>query len=778
MDKPSANATEFNLRCEYPALLGIVLFIIILMYPFTLGGKALMPDMWLRIHPWALGRDIGDARSNSFDAVLELDPWYSYSQQCMKEGRVPHWNPWSFCGTPLYANRLVPFFHPDFIIAELISSPHRLLGWFQLFNLIVSGIGAYFLFRKWRISALASYVGSCLWIGSTMHYLALPVWTLASMGFPWILYAVDSYIERHDFKYIVIGSIFSGFVLMTGYPVNIVHFSYFLVLYAVGRWWLPWKTSKEVPFMRIVLCIALIYIFGIGISSVANYPAYEYSKYTSRTLSGYDNPEKIRDARWEILIPGDVTDTAINRYHRVSCLSALAPNHSQDRRFGGILLYSLGLLGLLSSRKRTKWLAILGVFFAIPVFNVHAFFAFMDFLPGWDITIQPPFEIVTMISCLLVPFGIDVILRGATALGVRFAKEIYFLLSLAIAAYSAVIITGTPVSGMSGTFMKLYLAGFVAISILVFLRLILKKFIAQVTVLAIAAILIHTLGTHWYLQPGYSDINYMPDTPFITWLRENVSGQPYRIARYSPQENPTLFHQSKSPFAPNRAMPLGILDTGGYDSLIPGGYVEYINQIEDAVFYDRAVISFNNPVSVNHPNLREMGVRWMISLGELPYEARQGWTLVWDDRIDSSTDQGIFHNSDDFIQVWELDNPLPVAFMKNSDSIIRDGVIFEKFDSEYVHIHTVETDDCELFFTQNYLPEWHANVDGVEVPIVTYDNAFMRINVPSGEHSIEFRYIPDSFRKGLVVSILNLAVLALVWMLNTMAMRKCCRIKE
>ena len=48
---------------------------------------------------------------------------------------------------------------------------------------------------------------------------------------------------------------------------------------------------------------------------------------------------------------------------------------------------------------------------------------------------------------------------------------------------------------------------------------------------------------------------------------------------------------------------------------------------------------------------------------------------------------------------------------------------------------------------------WKAKIDGNEVPVKTFQDAFVRITVPKGKHKIEFSYIPQGFLLGLFLCI-------------------------
>jgi hypothetical protein len=66
-----------------------------------------------------------------------------------------------------------------------------------------------------------------------------------------------------------------------------------------------------------------------------------------------------------------------------------------------------------------------------------------------------------------------------------------------------------------------------------------------------------------------------------------------------------------------------------------------------------------------------------------------------------------------------------------------------------------------VMLADTFYPGWQATVDGVRAPIYRADYVMRGVFVPAGDHEIEFRYAPPSFRLGAAISSLTLAGLAL-----------------
>ena len=66
-----------------------------------------------------------------------------------------------------------------------------------------------------------------------------------------------------------------------------------------------------------------------------------------------------------------------------------------------------------------------------------------------------------------------------------------------------------------------------------------------------------------------------------------------------------------------------------------------------------------------------------------------------------------------------------------------------------------------LFLSDSYDKGWHASVDGVNIPIQRANYTFRAISVPSGEHTVVFRYQPDSFRWGIIAGVVSFLMIVL-----------------
>jgi len=77
-----------------------------------------------------------------------------------------------------------------------------------------------------------------------------------------------------------------------------------------------------------------------------------------------------------------------------------------------------------------------------------------------------------------------------------------------------------------------------------------------------------------------------------------------------------------------------------------------------------------------------------------------------------------------------------------------------------ISVHSL--DNGYLVLSDTYYPGWQATLDGVSVPILRADYAFRAVQIPPGDHLVEFFYHPLSFWGGAWLSALTLAALAML----------------
>ena len=98
-------------------------------------------------------------------------------------------------------------------------------------------------------------------------------------------------------------------------------------------------------------------------------------------------------------------------------------------------------------------------------------------------------------------------------------------------------------------------------------------------------------------------------------------------------------------------------------------------------------------------------------------------------------------------------------------------VVTTRYEPERLQVVTDQTHAGFLVLNDSYFPGWRAWVDGQETPIIRANYLFRAVALPPGQHSVEFRYEPQSFLTGLRVT-LGTAALTVMLLLGSFLRRR------
>ncbi len=254
-----------------------------------------------------------------------------------------------------------------------------------------------------------------------------------------------------------------------------------------------------------------------------------------------------------------------------------------------------------------------------------------------------------------------------------------------------------------------------------------------------------------------------------------ISPKPPSAMTESFQPDPTVqFLKQDSSLA--RVFPLGDLfqdNTYMYHFVTSlGGYspakLKIYQELVDSTFYHGSDPKF--PVNMNVANM--LNAKYLLAHGRLP-EGR--WKLV-------STDQAkgvlTYENPDYLPRAWFAErvvvanshaevfarmndpawNPGKTAILEKSPGPIPEGpdsasARIEKYGSQGFSVATRSSRSALLVVSEVYYPAgWRAYIDGAPAEIFKTNYVIRSVVVPAGNHTVEFRFVPDSYETGFRAS--------------------------
>ncbi|MHB8995417.1 MAG: DUF7657 domain-containing protein [Armatimonadota bacterium] len=187
---------ETNRGRDLAAVGLIALLVLILLWPVTFGGKLLLPaDMLMVMQPWkAHAQELGFERVHTpfLDAIQQHYPWRKFAAEQMREGIIPLWNPYMFCGAPFVANNQSACFYPETWLFMLMP-PERAFGWSALFSLIMGGAFMFAFLRLLGLRRSSAVAGTIpfLFCGFLVGWMLLPTVRAVPMWLPLMLLAFE-----------------------------------------------------------------------------------------------------------------------------------------------------------------------------------------------------------------------------------------------------------------------------------------------------------------------------------------------------------------------------------------------------------------------------------------------------------------------------------------------------------------------------------------------------------------------------------------------------------
>ncbi|MBN2374471.1 YfhO family protein [bacterium] len=108
------------------------------------------------------------------------------------------------------------------------------------------------------------------------------------------------------------------------------------------------------------------------------------------------------------------------------------------------------------------------------------------------------------------------------------------------------------------------------------------------------------------------------------------------------------------------------------------------------------------------------------------------------------------------IKILLTKNVLPRVFIKQD---IQSDVELLRYDAGYVDARVRSSDPCTLVLSEVNYPGWKVIINGKKTMPSFFEETFIAVSLPEGEHSVIFSFDPVSFKAGLIITLLAISVL-------------------
>jgi hypothetical protein len=279
------------IRAAAPAL-GILLLAALFFAPELFQGRIAATANMARWLPWAAEADslTRAAPSHNPDCNLSYYPRRAILHQAWREGTIPLWNPYSFCGTPFLADVQAGVLYPvNWLL--LPFAPGTQLGLFLFLQTAWGGLGLYLLLRRMRLGAGIAFGAGCAFAlnGFFVKHFGQPTFLASASWTPWILWLGLELLRRPDLRRAGVLGLALALLFLAGQPQIALHAGYALVLVLLVAAWSE-RSEAGAPALRPGRVLATLCVAGVLAALLAGaqlLPTAELAARSSRAVLSY-----------------------------------------------------------------------------------------------------------------------------------------------------------------------------------------------------------------------------------------------------------------------------------------------------------------------------------------------------------------------------------------------------------------------------------------------------------------------------------------------------------
>lgn len=791
---------------------GIVAVSAIFFAPELVGGRLAVTGNIARWRPWAeaVSAEARAAPSVSLDCNLSYWPRRAVMHSAWREGILPFWNPYSFCGTPFLADvQAGVLYPPNWLLLPL--EPARQLGWFLFLHAAWAGIGVFALARGFGAPGGVAFLAGVAWSmnGYFAKHYGQPTFLATAAWMPWVVHLALEVSRRLGPGRSARLALAGAMTFLAGQPQLALHAAYAAALVVLVERAVARDAGARPPIGRVVLALGGAGSLAVILVAAQLLPTRALAELSARAdlpyasvISGALHPvEGIRFAvpdffgspltedEWSILFPlGD------GFYIR----------NQMNSVFAGTPVFLLALYGMTSRRTRRAALPFTALFvvavllaFGSPLARVA-----YEALPGFRIA---RIDRVGSLAILaqIVPaalaaaelakaggrgrraFGLSVIALAAA--GAAFVALSAAKLPALLGADLSLLPRGTldPETAARVVERTALAAAFAVAAGTVFLLR--PSPMAARLPLLLAAAQLFLFASPYRLDRRPEDA--FPRAAGVDRLRELLDADAAsgggRFVRFG-RDMPIRPYALSSVLPPSTNVPYALRDLQGYNALADRKLGEALetawgeNVFSHGIWSGRRIVEPERSESMEHPLLDALAVRAAVS-GE-PFRAA-GWVA------EPSTGFRLARNVEALPRVRLVAAGRGVS-AGEMNALLRGGRIDPRGEALWVGTGTagggaagdrpasadsgsarVVTDswnelevrvrteaEAVLVVADSFDAGWRATLDSRPVEILPVYGVVRGIEVPRGNHVVRMRYRPPGFEWGVALSCFGLAL--------------------
>ncbi|MCK5786387.1 MAG: hypothetical protein KAH54_07500 [Candidatus Sabulitectum sp.] len=752
------------LKNEKTVLLAVLILLAVLTY-WTIFSSSRLP-----------GGDMSDTVSQGY-------PFFSYTESRLSQGELPLWNPYIFCGVPFYASFSSPVFYPLRGLPMILFGSEVAIRFLFPVHLILAGLFAWLFLKSISVSRWGSLVGAFAYASgawaNTLFYAGHGSKIICWAWLPLLLWAVVKWAGSRDTRYIAFGATAIGMQGLSSHPQMILYSSGCALILALFMVKKPFIRSTAVNLGG----LAAILLLGGSLAAVQLYPGYLFSKHTSRgedlSLEAASSYSLAPEETLTMFLPAmfglrhgftDSTVSGIPVY-----FGRLGLRLSSE--FMGVSFFILGLIGLMSGKNRkVKFalltLAVIGTIVSwggyTPVFSL-----LYKVFPIFRKLRAPHMAAFVTTSSLAIASGMGFDALFAGGLNTEKLKKTMLVLAGASGLFLILLLAAEPVSKamqaswwtrngvadpspfggiltrraslLSSDLLRAFtVTGIIAAMVFMVRKSKGSVLLFALTILAVASVELIPFNRNFQVfLPSTTIESMFPDRPQL----RDMAGE----GRVFP--------------GGNELVPLGIRSVYGYHAAKPAATDRLMTLVRASspwVLRQTAMTAFSS----TEGNASWEQLRPALAEGIPGYPADpMPRAFIPRSVLAGSVDTGfqaIENGIDPQIRTYILDSP------STHDGVVGKTEILVDL-PELVTVRTETSGPGFLVLADSWYPDWEVTVDGSPATLHRANGWMRGVQIPGGEHVVEFSY---SNRNVVIGGILSGVALLLILLLTVLSLMK------
>jgi hypothetical protein len=639
-------------------------------------------------------------------------PMLAFMARSLRAGELPLWDPYSYCGFPIYANLQAQLFYPPTLAVVFLNNwlaPQHLLYFVELQlvgHVLLAGVFTYWLLKRLRLTAVAAATGATVYqlgaffASQTQHLGAID----AAAWLPLALWSVVALASQSRLRYAGVLAFSLAMSILSGFPA--VTACVLAGACALALFYVAFGLARP----KLLLPVLGAVVWSVTLSAIQILPTLQLTslsiaKFRTTFLGTGGGLSPL--ALVSLVLPNHYSLFDLSRYSQPQ-------NPTFMYTYCGLVGLALAVVGA-SRRSR-----LAGIFGVLTILGAVAMLGDHTPLGALGILALP----APIRSSIYPEFALALFTMGVAVLaGLGAQKAGGGLLAFALLAATAADLIGVSSSRPMNT----------------------------------ASIKLEPGVTHEYFEGSrelLERVRGLVNQNMPPWRIDTVKDSLQWASTQALIEVPTA--NGNDPFALERYIQvrLSFVANGAhwgryYEVSDPDSPV--LNLLN--VRYLLSRVPFNDP---RRPKIADVPAG---AVYENPDVLPRFFLVSRIERADRMEQSASVLRSARFRpNEFAVVEGAPM-FERQENAAVNPPVRVIQYGPREVVLETAAAHPAFLVTSEPYYPGWHAYVDGREQPLYITNTAFRGMTLPAGAHRIEMRFNPSILWRGAIVSALALALL-------------------